>query len=96
LGGVDPAAVTTKRTVRFPDAATMVMVVELVGEMAAWSQAWCRRWRRSGTTTTVKAEEERDGSVPRRSGEGRADDGDNVDQATVAAASKRAQKILAA
>jgi hypothetical protein len=60
LGGVDPAAVTAKRTVRFPDAAMMVMVVELVGEMAAWSQARCRRWRRSGTTTTVKAEEEWD------------------------------------
>jgi hypothetical protein len=35
----------------------------------------------------VKAEEERDGSVPGRGGEGRADDGDSVDQATVAAAS---------
>jgi hypothetical protein len=96
LGGVDPTAVTAKRTVRFPDAAAMVMVVELVGEMAAWSQARCRRWRRSGTTTAVKVEEEQDGSVPGCGGEGRANDGDSVDRATVAAASKRTQKILAA
>jgi hypothetical protein len=78
---MDQVAVTVERMARFSGATATTMMVEAVKEVAAWSRA--RRWRRrrSGMVMTMKAEEERDGSVPRHGGEGQADGGDGMDLA---------------
>jgi hypothetical protein len=93
---MDLMAVTAERTTWFLGAAATAMVVEVIGEVVAWSRAWQRRRRRSGIVTAVKAEEEQDDSVFGHGSEGRADGVDDMDPTAAAAASKRAREILAA
>jgi hypothetical protein len=100
------AEVTARRTAWFPSMAMMVRwrgpgggdgrADDVVPGRSGDGGGGGRRGGGVVLGAAVKVEEERDGLVLGCGGEGRADDSDGVEVIGVAAASKRAQEILAA